>query len=129
MANSLAQFAGLETDGFLRREPDEIGAVGQHLGRLDVPHKPNPLKAFEHKPARIGLFRIESKPRRCWKGVMVVVPSLPHGDDSAIADIVALHACALDVPGTPAAIMGEIANEPMSRNGGGDPRRNAPDHP
>src|ERR1700734_1615815 len=61
--------------------------------------------------------------------MMVVVPSLAHGDQAAIANVVALHAGALDVPRARPLVMGKVTDQPMSGDRGGDPRGYAPDQP
>src|SRR5262249_44501874 len=50
-------------------------------------------------------------------------------DQAAVGHVVALNTGTLDVPGSRPAIVGEIADEPMSGDRRGNARRDAPDKP
>src|ERR1700738_5515886 len=96
-------------------ERNKVGPRRKRIGRLKIPHETEARKQNEHRPARIRFARAQPKARRGRECMMIVVPGLAHGDEPAIANIVSLHARALDVPGARAAIVREIADEPMSR--------------
>src|SRR5579872_4769365 len=60
---------------------------------------------------------------------MVVVPGLAHRDQRAKGYVIALHSGAFDVPGAPTAVVGKIADQPMTGDADGNARRDAPDQP
>src|SRR5579862_1311050 len=55
-------------------EPAPRELVG--VGDLHVPHEPEPFGAADYPPRHVELALVESVPRRCGEGVMVVVPAL-----------------------------------------------------
>src|SRR5262249_14072214 len=58
--------------------PRDPLARREHVGRLDVPGEAEPLEQLDETEPDIGLAGIETVPRRCGEGVMVVVPALAH---------------------------------------------------
>lgn len=90
------------------------------LWKLDLPRESEPLQHADEPPTGIGLIPGQAEPGGFREGVMVVVPSFAHRQQTKPRHVVALHGRSLDHPTHRAVIVSDVSHGPMSDERGHD---------